>query len=84
MFFSIPGLVGLALSYALSVTSLLSGVISSFTQTETQMVSVERLDEYITEIPSEHQDEYLEVREKLVDGRKKKGGSKCCCVKSSR
>lgn len=56
-----PGLVGLALSYALSVTSLLSGVISSFTQTETQMVSVERLDEYITEIPSEHQDEYLEV-----------------------
>ncbi|XP_078254928.1 ATP-binding cassette sub-family C member 10 [Rhinoraja longicauda] len=56
-----PGLVGLALSYALSVTSLLSGVISSFTQTETQMVSVERLDEYTTEIPTEVQDANFEV-----------------------
>ncbi|XP_069744034.1 ATP-binding cassette sub-family C member 10 isoform X2 [Narcine bancroftii] len=56
-----PGLVGLALSYALSVTNLLSGVISSFTQTEMQMVSVERLDEYITEIPSESQDKSVKV-----------------------
>ncbi|XP_067833265.1 ATP-binding cassette sub-family C member 10 [Heptranchias perlo] len=56
-----PGLVGLALSYALSVTNLLSGVISSFTQTESQMVSVERLEEYVTEIPSEPQDGDIEV-----------------------
>ncbi|XP_051881362.1 ATP-binding cassette sub-family C member 10 [Pristis pectinata] len=56
-----PGLVGLALSYALSITNLLSGAISSFTQTETQMVSVERLDEYTTEIPSEPQDDSVEV-----------------------
>ncbi|XP_072104805.1 ATP-binding cassette sub-family C member 10 isoform X2 [Mobula birostris] len=56
-----PGLVGLALSYALSITNLLSGVISSFTQTEIQMVSVERLDEYITEVPNEPQDYSVEV-----------------------
>ncbi|XP_038654866.1 multidrug resistance-associated protein 7 [Scyliorhinus canicula] len=56
-----PGLVGLALSYALSITSLLSGVVASFTQTEMQMVSVERLDEYTTEIPIEPQEGNIEV-----------------------
>ncbi|XP_066474476.1 ATP-binding cassette sub-family C member 10 [Tiliqua scincoides] len=56
-----PGLVGLALSYALSVTNLLSGLITSFTQTETMMVSVERTEEYATEIPIEPQEELLQV-----------------------
>ncbi|NXW39692.1 MRP7 protein, partial [Nyctiprogne leucopyga] len=56
-----PGLVGLALSYALSVTNLLSGVISSFTQTETMMVSVERTEEYTTDIPTEPQDKLVQV-----------------------
>uniref|UniRef100_UPI00398E4D16 ATP-binding cassette sub-family C member 10 isoform X2 n=1 Tax=Pristiophorus japonicus TaxID=55135 RepID=UPI00398E4D16 len=56
-----PGLVGLALSYALSFTNLLSSVIATFTQTESQMVSVERLDEYITEIPFEPQDGDIQV-----------------------
>ncbi|XP_053160047.1 ATP-binding cassette sub-family C member 10 isoform X1 [Hemicordylus capensis] len=56
-----PGLVGLALSYALSVTNLLSGLISSFTQTETMMVSVERTEEYSTDIPIELQDELIQV-----------------------
>uniref|UniRef100_A0A670I1J2 ATP binding cassette subfamily C member 10 n=1 Tax=Podarcis muralis TaxID=64176 RepID=A0A670I1J2_PODMU len=56
-----PGLVGLALSYALSVTNLLSGLINSFTQTETMMVSVERTEEYATEIPVEPQEELLQV-----------------------
>lgn len=55
------GLVGLALSYALSVTNLLSGLITSFTQTETMMVSVERTEEYATEIPIEPQEELLQV-----------------------
>lgn len=50
---SCPGLVGLALSYALSVTSLLSGVVSSFTETEKQLVSVERAQQYLN-IPSEN------------------------------
>uniref|UniRef100_A0A8C5RAM8 Multidrug resistance-associated protein 7 n=1 Tax=Leptobrachium leishanense TaxID=445787 RepID=A0A8C5RAM8_9ANUR len=48
-----PGLVGLALSYALSITGLLSGLISSFTQTEAMMVSVERAEEYSRTLPSE-------------------------------
>ncbi|XP_066504379.1 ATP-binding cassette sub-family C member 10 isoform X2 [Hoplias malabaricus] len=50
-----PGLVGLALSYALSITNLLSGLIFSFTQTEMQLVSVERTEEYSTCIPLEPQ-----------------------------
>ncbi|XP_010013553.1 PREDICTED: multidrug resistance-associated protein 7 [Nestor notabilis] len=56
-----PGLVGLALSYALSVTNLLSGLISSFTLTETMMVSVERTEEYSTDIPMEPQDKLIQV-----------------------
>ncbi|XP_023680821.2 ATP-binding cassette sub-family C member 10 [Paramormyrops kingsleyae] len=55
------GLVGLSLSYALSITGLLSGLISSFTQVETQMVSVERTEEYSTSIPMEPQQGGLEV-----------------------
>ncbi|MBN3317851.1 MRP7 protein, partial [Atractosteus spatula] len=56
-----PGLVGLSLSYALSITSLLSGLIFSFTQTETQMVSVERTEEYSTDTPIEPQGGCVEV-----------------------
>ncbi|XP_029448719.1 multidrug resistance-associated protein 7-like isoform X2 [Rhinatrema bivittatum] len=56
-----PGLVGLALSYALSVTNLLSGLISSFTQTETMLVSVERAQEYSTELPKEREQETIQV-----------------------
>lgn len=48
-----PGLVGLAMSYALSITSGLSGVVNAFTETEREMVSVERLEQYIRGIPSE-------------------------------
>lgn len=57
-----PGLVGLSLSYALSITLLLSGLISSFTQTEMQLVSVERTQEYCTELPTEPQQHNAEVR----------------------
>ncbi|KAI1240718.1 hypothetical protein IHE44_0009157 [Lamprotornis superbus] len=56
-----PGLVGLSLSYALSVTNLLSGLIASFTQTEIMMVSVERTEEYTTDIPMEPQDKLVQV-----------------------
>ncbi|NWW10629.1 MRP7 protein, partial [Oreocharis arfaki] len=57
-----PGLVGLALSYALSVTNLLSDLISSFTHTEIMMVSVERTEEYTTDIPMEPQDKLVQVK----------------------
>ncbi|GIY85871.1 multidrug resistance-associated protein 7 [Caerostris extrusa] len=42
-----PGLVGLALSYVLSITALLNGTITSFTETEKEIVSVERVMQYI-------------------------------------
>ena len=55
------GLVGLAISYALSVTNLLSGVVTSFTETEKQMVSVERAVQYIQEAPTERDEGTMEV-----------------------
>nr|XP_044632655.1 ATP-binding cassette sub-family C member 10 isoform X3 [Equus asinus] len=51
-----PGLVGLSLSYALSLTGLLSGLVSGFTQTEAMLVSVERLEEYSCDLPQEPRD----------------------------
>ncbi len=48
------GLVGLAISYALSVTNLLSGAVTSFTETEKEMVSVERAMQYIKGAPKEN------------------------------
>ena len=47
------GLVGLAISYELSVTDRLSGMVTSFTETEKQMVSVERAVQYIEDVPPE-------------------------------
>ncbi|NXR89260.1 MRP7 protein, partial [Hypocryptadius cinnamomeus] len=60
-----PGLVGLALSYALSVTNLLSDLINSFTHTEMMMVSVERTEEYTTDIPMEPQDKSVQVKAQM-------------------
>ncbi|KAK9891612.1 hypothetical protein WA026_015576 [Henosepilachna vigintioctopunctata] len=48
-----PGLIGLAVSYALSVTGSLGGVINAFTETEREMIAVERVNQYITQVPSE-------------------------------
>nr|XP_042909398.1 ABC transporter C family member 13 [Parasteatoda tepidariorum] len=50
------GLVGLALSYALSITSLLNGAIIAFTETEKEIVSVERVSEYIENVKTEPHD----------------------------
>ncbi|KAI4331178.1 hypothetical protein MLD38_029388 [Melastoma candidum] len=50
-----PGMVGLALSYAAPVVSLLGNFLSSFTETEKEMVSLERIVQYI-EIPEEKLD----------------------------
>jgi ATP-binding cassette, subfamily C (CFTR/MRP), member 10 len=48
-----PGLVGLAITYALSMTSMLNGVINAFTETEKEMIAVERTKQYITQIEPE-------------------------------
>ncbi|WVZ82232.1 hypothetical protein U9M48_029518 [Paspalum notatum var. saurae] len=52
--FGTPGLVGLALSYAAPVVSLLNGFLTTFTETEKEMISVERVVEYVG-IPQELQ-----------------------------
>ncbi|KAF6112505.1 ATP binding cassette subfamily C member 10 [Phyllostomus discolor] len=63
-----PGLVGLSLSYALSLTGLLSGLVSSFTQTETMLVSVERLEEYTCDVPQEPQGQPMQKPHQLGTG----------------
>lgn len=42
-----PGLVGLAISYALSVTNILGGVLNAVAETEQELVAVERVDQYL-------------------------------------
>lgn len=51
-----PGIIGLALSYALTVTNGLSGFVTFFTETEKEMVAVERTCEYIERIEPEEQE----------------------------
>lgn len=46
-----PGLVGLAISYALSISGLLSGVLNAFTETEQEMIAVERVGQYLKLAP---------------------------------
>lgn len=46
-------MIGLAISYALSITGSLSGVINAFTETEREMIAVERVNQYITELTPE-------------------------------
>lgn len=48
-----PALVGLTLAYALSITGLLSGVVSSMAETEREFVALERVSQYIDEIQPE-------------------------------
>ncbi|KAG5675958.1 hypothetical protein PVAND_005815 [Polypedilum vanderplanki] len=47
-----PGMVGLAISYALSISSLLSGLLNAFTETEQEMIAVERVNQYL-DLPPE-------------------------------
>ncbi|RAL41406.1 hypothetical protein DM860_010200 [Cuscuta australis] len=54
-----PGLVGLALSYAAPIVSNLGSFLSSFTETEKEMVSMERVLQYM-DIP----------QEELIEGRR--------------
>ncbi|XP_058067672.1 ABC transporter C family member 13 isoform X3 [Magnolia sinica] len=50
--FGTPGLVGLALSYASPIVSLMSNFLTSYTETEKEMVSIERVLQYM-DIPQE-------------------------------
>ncbi|XP_051169843.1 ATP-binding cassette sub-family C member 10 [Leptopilina boulardi] len=48
-----PGLIGLAVTYMLSVSSLLSGLVNAFTETEREMIAVERINQYLDNISVE-------------------------------
>ena len=48
-----PAFAGLAISYALGLTSRLSGLVTSFTETEKEFVAVERCMEYVDAVPKE-------------------------------
>ncbi|CAD5224372.1 unnamed protein product [Bursaphelenchus okinawaensis] len=47
------GLIGLAITYALTMTNVLNSLLSSFIDTEKELVSVERIMDYIHTIPVE-------------------------------
>lgn len=49
-----PGLIGLAITYVLSISGLLSGVVNSFTETEREMVAIERINDYLVNTPTEN------------------------------
>lgn len=49
---SAPGMVGLAISYALSISGLLGGVLNAFSETEQEMIAVERVGQYL-KLPKE-------------------------------
>ncbi|XP_050523511.1 ATP-binding cassette sub-family C member 10 [Daktulosphaira vitifoliae] len=48
-----PGLVGLALTYALTLTSVLGGLVGAIASTECNMVSLERVFDYVNNTESE-------------------------------
>ena len=54
-YYHYTGLVGLAMAYALSITSRLNNLLINFTEVEKQMVSVERVMQYVEETPKEEQ-----------------------------
>lgn len=59
LLFFIVGLIGLAISYALAVTGLLSAVVNAFTETEKEMIAVERVCQYIDQIELENSREII-------------------------
>ena len=61
-----PALVGLALAYALPITSGLQGFITSFTDTEREVVSIERCLEYM-ELPPEEPEQMEMMKIELMN-----------------
>ncbi|XP_015795703.1 multidrug resistance-associated protein 7 [Tetranychus urticae] len=50
------GLVGLALAYSLTITGLLNGFVQTFSQVEVDMISVERIQQFVRSIGKEDDD----------------------------
>uniref|UniRef100_A0AC34QIF0 Uncharacterized protein n=1 Tax=Panagrolaimus sp. JU765 TaxID=591449 RepID=A0AC34QIF0_9BILA len=60
------GLVGLAIAYALSMNNLLNSLLCSFIETEKELVAVERVVDYIEDIPKEETNHEKEQVDKLL------------------
>ncbi|KAI6236711.1 hypothetical protein M3Y95_00187400 [Aphelenchoides besseyi] len=67
------GLVGLAVAYALSLTGLLNNILSSFIETEKELISVERIADYIQNIPKEESTQEAEQVDRFLYCRTIKG-----------
>lgn len=60
------GLIALALTYSLSLTNILSSLLTSFIDTEKELVSVERISDYIENVPLEKTTLEIEKLDKFL------------------
>jgi ATP-binding cassette subfamily C (CFTR/MRP) protein 10 len=67
------GLVGLAITYALSMNNLLNSLLCSFIDTEKELVAVERVSDYIQDVPLEDTNVQQEDVDKFLYCRNIKG-----------
>uniref|UniRef100_A0AC35FY07 Uncharacterized protein n=1 Tax=Panagrolaimus sp. PS1159 TaxID=55785 RepID=A0AC35FY07_9BILA len=67
------GLIGLAITYALSMNNLLNSLLCSFIDTEKELVAVERVSDYIEEVPLEDTNQQQEDVDKFLYCRNIKG-----------
>uniref|UniRef100_A0A915DBV6 Uncharacterized protein n=1 Tax=Ditylenchus dipsaci TaxID=166011 RepID=A0A915DBV6_9BILA len=79
-FYVETGLIGLAITYALSLTGLLNSLMCSFIDTEKELVSVERIAEYKENIPIEETTEDVENLDKFLYCRTVNGQIDFTCV----
>lgn len=56
----------MAITYALSMTNLLNSLLSSFIETEKELVSVERIVDYIENIPEEETSSEVESMDRML------------------
>ncbi|KAI1722771.1 ABC transporter transmembrane region domain-containing protein [Ditylenchus destructor] len=80
LFYVETGLIGLALTYALSLTNLLNGLLCSFIETEKELVSVERIVEYVEDTPVEETTEEVENLDRFLYCRSINGQIDFTCV----
>uniref|UniRef100_A0A914YMM3 Uncharacterized protein n=1 Tax=Panagrolaimus superbus TaxID=310955 RepID=A0A914YMM3_9BILA len=67
------GLIGLAITYALSMNNLLNSLLCSFIDTEKELVAVERVSDYIEDVPLEDTNQQQEDVDKFLYCRTIKG-----------
>lgn len=60
------GLVALAITYALSLTNTLSSLLTSFIDTEKELISVERVADFIENVPNEATNPFAENLDKFL------------------